>query len=1506
MAAKGNVDLIIRAKNEATKNVDAINRSLKELSDQQAIVGDTAGKADDQIERLGLELAKLRTNAQNLKALGSVTEVINRAGSALERQSEAAKDAAAEYDRVSQRQRELADETSRLSGSLKTATSELKQQETGLKSAKTSLADLSKETTALTNREKSLTSSIGTVGTALEKRREALGQAVQRQAELSTAIASSEKVTKAQQNSLDAANRAIERRQKALEETVTREAALRAELADVQTALRGNVAATEQAGTALAEQTAKTAQARAAAVGLSTQVNSLSKAEREVAKDVRTAGAAVEQQSAALAEARTEYAQVENAAAQARAAVAAGAIANRQAGNTAGQAAVQVATFAARLAVLSGASTGKTTNPLQVDPAALREAEAALKGYAATVTQASNESTEAAVSAEQLTAAVKGISTARNSLNGIDTAITAQRNAVDGASAAWKTAEAEVRRLALAIKATDEPSEALATAFGRAQGSAKLAKDEFIRQSQAATTLGAQLREAGIGSGDLNTAQVALAQRLQSTDQLMTEAAQASERAAAAIRKLGNESGESSPKVGRLGSGLGVLFDAAARAGSATNPLRAFKNELFAMVAASAGLYAIKEQLVGIFEAGTQLAANQSKYATAFGGIADGNRELAYAREVALNLKLPLGTLTKSYADLALAAKGTKLEGQGARDVLVGFAQTARVNGSTNESLEGTFVALTQVMSKGKVQAEELRGQLGDRLPGALQLMAEGLGVTTEKLETMLEKGQLTREALLNMAAAASSRVGPQLAAALDSPAAKLADFQNRLLVLKETIAGSGFLDAVADALDKMAKALSTPEAIQGAKDLGSALADLVTWLVESTKHLDEIIIAVKGLGAAWLTVQFASIISGLAGMVGGIGTLTIAVFGLDLALTPLLVGLGVLAGLVAAAAGAFVAFKLYQWVYDNVPAFAEGMLTIQNSAKNAFDGVLQFWELTGARLKSSFTNITGEIADIWYKMLDSILSAFPRLTESLNLGDFAADIAKRAQDAAGEAAATEGRLQMQLDGIRAKYAAKEQGRQKELQDNIADYYKNRIGEEEKASEKGRSRTSVRGGGAMAGKVGGAGTELVTADTYVVDNSKELEKAAKKAATARLALEKSVADQMFTIRAQLEKKSADNIDEAVAAVPAKYAKLLGQLQALGKTQESEEVRTVKALIEQEQANLRVAAAKKAATAAAKEQRETEAANTKAIKEQRDSVTDLVKTREALTAAVTAEQKAGLITQAEAYEKIRSINMQMAPSIQAAADAALQWAEANKQIFDNPAKLDLFISQVKVAAAATKETHKAFADLGTVIAGSLAQDGTTAVKGVVKAMYDLSTGAATFGDTLQTVGSVVATFFANLLEKIAEAIIQQLILNSVSGALGGASSGATTGSVANLIGGLFHNGGTVGSGTQTRSGINPAVFSNAVKYHGGGVAGLKSNEVPAILEEGETIRTKQQEAALAQRQAMASAGSTPQAIKVINQFDSQAVVEEALNTAAGEKLVMNIVSKNRKAVRQLAK
>lgn len=87
----------------------------------------------------------------------------------------------------------------------------------------------------------------------------------------------------------------------------------------------------------------------------------------------------------------------------------------------------------------------------------------------------------------------------------------------------------------------------------------------------------------------------------------------------------------------------------------------------------------------------------------------------------------------------------------------------------------------------------------------------------------------------------------------------------------------------------------------------------------------------------------------------------------------------------------------------------------------------------------------------------------------------------------------------------------------------------------------------------------------------------------------------------------------------------------------------------------------------------------------------------------------------------------------------------------------------------------------------------------------------------------------------LLQDIGAVVAKALIMRALFGGAGGGG----------LLGGLFgamHEGGPVGAFSGVRA-VDPGVFTNAPRYHSGGVAGLAPNEVPAILEAGEVVIPK---------------------------------------------------------------
>ncbi|EPJ4670569.1 tape measure protein, partial [Citrobacter freundii] len=84
---------------------------------------------------------------------------------------------------------------------------------------------------------------------------------------------------------------------------------------------------------------------------------------------------------------------------------------------------------------------------------------------------------------------------------------------------------------------------------------------------------------------------------------------------------------------------------------------------------------------------------------------------------------------------------------------------TSRLMGLNTEEINGILKAFEQMASKGKIQAEELRGQLGDRMAGAFQLFARSLGMTTEQLDAAMKNGKVLSKDVLPKVSAEMGRM---------------------------------------------------------------------------------------------------------------------------------------------------------------------------------------------------------------------------------------------------------------------------------------------------------------------------------------------------------------------------------------------------------------------------------------------------------------------------------------------------------------------------------------------------------------------------------------------------------------------------------------------------------------------------------------------------------------------------------------------------------------------------
>ena len=221
----------------------------------------------------------------------------------------------------------------------------------------------------------------------------------------------------------------------------------------------------------------------------------------------------------------------------------------------------------------------------------------------------------------------------------------------------------------------------------------------------------------------------------------------------------------------------------------------------------SFGLLAGGAAVAAEFRAITQAGVSMQKMMNTLQvGTGDATGAMSYLRAEADRLGLDLEKSAEAFSKISAAAKGTALEGEGIREIFSSVATASTAMGLSADQTQGALRALEQMISKGNVQAEELRGQLGERLPGAFQLAAKAMGKTTQELNKMLDMGQITATDLLpKLAKVLNDEFGEGAQTASGNAQQQFNRLSTAIFELNAVIADSGVLDMIAS----MAKGLA-------------------------------------------------------------------------------------------------------------------------------------------------------------------------------------------------------------------------------------------------------------------------------------------------------------------------------------------------------------------------------------------------------------------------------------------------------------------------------------------------------------------------------------------------------------------------------------------------------------------------------------------------------------------------------------------------------------------------
>ena len=247
-------------------------------------------------------------------------------------------------------------------------------------------------------------------------------------------------------------------------------------------------------------------------------------------------------------------------------------------------------------------------------------------------------------------------------------------------------------------------------------------------------------------------------------------------------------------------------------------------------IAAVAGAIALiggGQAIAGIAKAGLEMESLQRGFAAAAGSAEQGAREFTFIRDTSDRLGLSLGDTAKQYQSFLAASRGTALQGKDTRDIFVAVSSAMGALGKGGEETGRALTAVQQMMSKGKVSAEEMTGQLGEALPGALGMSAKAMGMTQAALLKLMGDGKLMASDLLpKLAKELQATYGDAAAKAANGLQANLNRLSTAWLDTRDTIARNGLNDALSRAAGDLAGFLKDNEA--AAASLGRSLAGTV------------------------------------------------------------------------------------------------------------------------------------------------------------------------------------------------------------------------------------------------------------------------------------------------------------------------------------------------------------------------------------------------------------------------------------------------------------------------------------------------------------------------------------------------------------------------------------------------------------------------------------------------------------------------------------------------------
>lgn len=256
-----------------------------------------------------------------------------------------------------------------------------------------------------------------------------------------------------------------------------------------------------------------------------------------------------------------------------------------------------------------------------------------------------------------------------------------------------------------------------------------------------------------------------------------------------------------------------------------------------------------------------------------------------FLRATADRLGVQFDAVASNYAKLVAAIPDGNNKMQIAESVFLGIAEAARTLHASNQDTQLMFYAVTQMAAKGTVSMEELRRQLAEKLPGALQIAARAAHATEAEFIAAVSKGSVDSVKFLQFFGDELQRTfGESSAKASTSVSAAINRLTNVWTDFVKGVLDSGAGQSIINIFDALRDKLSDPYVIsafsQLIKELGDKITDFVKGLTSDDIHkgFDEFAKGIKFMvdvlgelikGFTWI-IDHAPAAGAIIGTVGG------------------------------------------------------------------------------------------------------------------------------------------------------------------------------------------------------------------------------------------------------------------------------------------------------------------------------------------------------------------------------------------------------------------------------------------------------------------------------------------------------------------------------------------------------------------------------------------------------------------------------------------------------------